>query len=489
MKQQVLCFLIFSGFAIKSGLANAPLPQSPEVSNRAASKQRADDGTFIVHEWGTFTSFSGSDGVFLDFRPLVAEHSDLPGFVLDRAAGYPAFTKSRLWGRVRMETPVTYFYTDRVRSVDVRVDFPQGMLTEFYPPVRKSLPAFDPKVAFSTGEPIGDSSLDWGRINLIPESLIAQGIDDPELRKQLTAHIMKSVLPQGANSQHYTQARATDSALVHVRANRYPTFTWPNTAANETKTATSVANKMPAIPQADFLEKFLFYRGIGKFTLPYAAKFMSSELTFENQSDKELSSAILIECHGDKIQTAVITKLAAGKSTQFENRRTVSRQQLSEIVQDHLVAEGLYQKEAAAMVATWSDSWFTEQGTRILYMVPADTTEKLLPLHINPPPQESLRVLVGRMEVMSPESEQQITEAVVASAVERKKFHVAQQALPKKQRKTYGIPESILKMGRLAEPALARVAAITTDQATKGEAKALLAEFQRRLATQRVSNK
>ena len=141
------------------------------------------------------------------------------------------------------------------------------------------------------------------------------------------------------------------------------------------------------------------------------------------------------------------------------------------------------------MVATWSDSWFTEQGTRILYMVPADTTEKLLPLHINPPPKESLRVLVGRMEVMSPESEQQITEAVVASAVERKKFHVAQQALPKKQRKTYGIPESILKMGRLAEPALARVAAITTDQATKGEAKALLAEFQRRLATQRVSNK
>src|SRR5882724_4805341 len=36
----------------------------------------------VVHEWGTFTSFSGSDGVRLEFRPLVDE--DLPPFVLDR---------------------------------------------------------------------------------------------------------------------------------------------------------------------------------------------------------------------------------------------------------------------------------------------------------------------------------------------------------------------------------------------------------------------
>src|SRR5262245_14028478 len=38
---------------------------------------------FVVHEWGTFTSFSGSDAVKLEFRPLV--DVDLPRFVLDRA--------------------------------------------------------------------------------------------------------------------------------------------------------------------------------------------------------------------------------------------------------------------------------------------------------------------------------------------------------------------------------------------------------------------
>ena len=76
------------------------------------------------------------------------------------------------------------------------------------------------------------------------------------------------------------------------------------------------------------------------------------------------------------------------------------------------VAEGLFEKEAAAMVATWQQSWFTENGTRILYMVPAPITDELLPLHINPKPKQMLRVLVGRMEIMSPTSEQAMTQAV-----------------------------------------------------------------------------
>lgn len=37
------------------------------------------DERFLVHEWGTFTSFAGSDGAKLEFRPLV--DNDLPPFV------------------------------------------------------------------------------------------------------------------------------------------------------------------------------------------------------------------------------------------------------------------------------------------------------------------------------------------------------------------------------------------------------------------------
>src|SRR5438876_3418336 len=36
---------------------------------------------FVAHEWGTFTSVQGADGVLLDWKPL--ESSKLPGFVYD----------------------------------------------------------------------------------------------------------------------------------------------------------------------------------------------------------------------------------------------------------------------------------------------------------------------------------------------------------------------------------------------------------------------
>ncbi len=34
-----------------------------------------------------------------------------------------------------------------------------------------------------------------------------------------------------------------------------------------------------------------------------------------------------------------------------------------------LIAQGLYQDEAQAMLETWRDSWF-EEGSRLLYIVP-----------------------------------------------------------------------------------------------------------------------
>lgn len=68
-----------------------------------------------------------------------------------------------------------------------------------------------------------------------------------------------------------------------------------------------------------------------------------------------------------------------------------------------LKAEGLYEKEALAMVKTWRDSWFIEQGTRLFYLLPQEKTDELLPLTITPRPDEVVRVMVGRLEIMRPE--------------------------------------------------------------------------------------
>src|SRR5580658_718104 len=81
-----------------------------------------------VHEWGTFTSVAGEDGSAIDWEALGGPN-DLPGFVNNQ---YLCF-KSSLTGTVRMETPVLYFYSPREVTANVKVQFPHGVITEWYP--------------------------------------------------------------------------------------------------------------------------------------------------------------------------------------------------------------------------------------------------------------------------------------------------------------------------------------------------------------------
>jgi len=56
------------------------------------------------------------------------------------------------------------------------------------------------------------------------------------------------------------------------------------------------------------------------------------------------------------------------------------------------------------MIETWRDSWF-EEGLRVFYVLPRSVTDTVLPITINPTPARLVRVLVGRMEIITPEME------------------------------------------------------------------------------------
>src|SRR2546423_4026983 len=107
-------------------------------------------GPYAAHEWGTFTSVQGGDGALLDWRPL--ESSRLPRFVYDwRKPGLNrwgtsmlVFGKGAMLTLQRMETPVIYFYADKEQTVDISVDFPQGLITEWYPQAEQIGPSTVP---------------------------------------------------------------------------------------------------------------------------------------------------------------------------------------------------------------------------------------------------------------------------------------------------------------------------------------------------------
>ncbi len=84
----------------------------------------ASSNEFVVHEWGTFTSIAGIDSQTLEWTPYRGG-AELPGFVYGG--------KHNARGTVRMETPVIYFYTPKELTCTVKVSFPQGEITEYYP--------------------------------------------------------------------------------------------------------------------------------------------------------------------------------------------------------------------------------------------------------------------------------------------------------------------------------------------------------------------
>src|SRR5258708_20105716 len=66
-----------------------------------------------------------------------------------------------------------------------------------------------------------------------------------------------------------------------------------------------------------------------------------------------------------------------------------------------LVAQGLYQNEAQAMVQTWRDSWF-EEGSRLLYIVPPEFVNPVLPLPIKPAPIQTTPALSAPLHLSPP---------------------------------------------------------------------------------------
>lgn len=458
------CFV--GAVGLRQQFAGPGLSFATTSPSQVAAAPSDGSDSLVVHEWGTFTTFSGSDGVFLDFRPLAQQHQDLPSFVRDRTWGAltSLVSKSRLWGKVRMETPVTYFYTDRIRDVNVSVDFPSGLLTEFYPPVRKMLPELDEKAAFGPGEPLGHSRLDWGKVTLIPESQLVPNVEAGPSRDWLQGRLAQSALPHESNEQHYAQARATDSALVHVHAPHRPNL----------KATDEVLS--------DHLEKFLFYRGVGSFHLPLRATIdRHNDVSVSSESQDAFRSLILMQVEGQRICVSVIDELPGGTIAAFPPVGEVDIEELSYLVQERLVAEGLYPKEASAMVATWRDSWFQEEGTRLLYMVPESITNDVLPLSVDPAPSEMVRVLVGRMELMTTEAEERM-ETAVAASIDLRQEHIASEGLrskvdPSYAPQPYPMPDSIAQYGRMTEPALVRTSKIAKSPEVRAEAERLLAEL------------
>jgi hypothetical protein len=164
-------------------------------------------------------------------------------------------------------------------------------------------------------------------------------------------------------------------------------------------------------------EKFLFYRGVGNFRLPVDVRLDSDSILVKNSSMKSIKKLVLFERRGSDVGFEICESLTEKASI----ARPVLNQSVDDVrdvIERVLEDSGLYEKEANAMLETWRDTWF-EEGLRLFYLLPESDTEAILPLSIDPSPSKLIRVMVGRVEIITPEIEREAHDAISTSDEDR----------------------------------------------------------------------
>ena len=327
----------------------------------------------IVHEWGTFTSLQGSDGVTLD--GMHHEDERLPSFVHQIAVAGGSTMQSKGAGPLpaevnqKMETPVLYFHTSKAHSVEAAVSFPKGVITQWFPDVASRNPKFNSVYEIANGQ------MTW------------QLQVDPLL------------------SMKKAPAVAADSIWQPSR--------------NVVATPVKVGNE---------IEGFVFYRGLGNFTLPLKVTSADGKLTVHNDSAQAIPGAVILHANADgRGHARALGPIPAGGTVTLAEPNVQCSDYVDTarvLLHKALVDTGLYDDEARAMIDTWTHSYFKTPGLRLLYILPPQWTDELLPLSITPTPAQTLRILVGRIEILTQQEEKSTIARIQTLQGQKEVLHV-----------------------------------------------------------------
>jgi hypothetical protein len=343
-------------------------------------------GELVVHEWGTFTSLQDESGNTVG--GINVDDEPVPHFVytlrwdLVVDGRPPSVTTDPILMQgvpqlhpdvtMRLETPVLYFHLPKDAApitADVSVSFQGGWLSQHYPAARA---AVDGKEAWGDGFHVGHitpatvGSLTWKGLD------VGTPREGPETKE-------------------------------HV-------WLAPRAVASAATVTSSIGEK----PES---EKYLFYRGVGHLDAPLRIVREGAILRVQYQNAEDgLMPRIdgplwYVHIRADGRCAFRIVKAGDGRARPalFKDADyAANTDRLREAMHAALVADGLFDDEAKAMLNTWELSYFKSAGTRLFFMVPRAWTERVLPLEVTVqgvtlPKDRVVRTMVGRIELITPE--------------------------------------------------------------------------------------
>lgn len=343
---------------------------------------------YEAHEWGTFTSLVGSNGITQN--GMYHEDEALPDFVhgfgelrderhktlafnedpepdpRPPCRGKGCFGDFVFQNNIitqKMETPVIYFYTRSPIDVNVNVRFPEGVVTETYP----------------------------GPVSTFPNQRDTATIANGNTTFQVHVSTAQSgPIPNVPRDNIYSHARNVDSNIV--------------TSGRET-------------------EKFIFYRGIGRFQPRLGIESVGSGLTIRARTGYVPQAAFLVHVDSElrtqgmnlgqmsveRVVSIPIEQMARLRNHSVSpNREFLQSGALRNSMISALITSGLNRDEAVAMLDTWENGYLKVPGLRLLYILPRNEVDQVLPLTLTPAPRSLVRSFVGRIEIMLAQDEQNL---------------------------------------------------------------------------------
>ena len=344
----------------------------------------------IVHEWGTITTQHGPDGTPQGRLNRISPAELLPPFVHryepKQTQGDPkkSLAKSPVTpGRpdvtMRLETPVIYFYPPKGAGYspvfDVSVKFRGGIMNEFYPAAEASV------------------EVDFDRIN-----------------SKMQAGVIKSW--DGTVLDNYVVG-----ALRWSGISLRETVSLPQTQSDVWLAPRRVRSAGVVMPSGEG-ERYLFYRGVAHLDALVQTELSPSEvrvrapqrLTWLNESSMAIPNLWLVDIrsngtaafreHGKIVmaKNAISTELVSLPLFSDQDYAATKVGDLRQSMKRALIAAGLFEDEADAILETWKESYYRNPGLRIFYLVPSEWIAYFLPLRISVPHQLT-RVLIGRIDL------------------------------------------------------------------------------------------
>jgi len=304
---------------------------------------------FFVHEWGVFRVHDDIEWANADAR---AEWDGLPRFVYGQTTGrdFPR----RLDNMRPVFKPVIFFHAPRAMRATVRVDFPRGVPAVWWPATQS--PAIsDDDFQGPVERPVRPvRSLEWG-------------MDLKNLRGPEAIEIVR----RPVDKAHWmSKLRDVKSDDVYV----------------------SVSNAFPSFER----EGFVYYDGLLPAVQALSVTIDKGSARLKNEAKFAIADVWLVERRdAEKPRVARLPRLAAREVKDVDLAAMKEADWADDAAKSltaELKAAGLNEDEAQSLAAIWKDDFFSSPGVTLLYRLPQEEYDRLLPLTVKPRPEKVVRV-------------------------------------------------------------------------------------------------